>query len=170
MLHLNYSGTDTVNALSVGGVAKSPGVYSASNSPFITGSGTLTVLTGPPSDYETWRLTHAITGGPGDDADQDGLSNQFEYAFGLDPTSPSGTPVAFLSLDAGPHVTYTRRRQALSGLDYSVWTSTDLTDWTEDTGAVEGTPVLNGDVETVPVTLTPSLLSNQKLFTRITSP
>ena len=170
MLHLNYSGTDSVNALSVGGVAKSPGVYSASNSPFITGSGTLTVLTGPPSDYETWRLTHAITGGPGDDADQDGLSNQFEYAFGLDPTSPSGTPVAFLSLDAGPHVTYTRRRQALSGLDYSVWTSTDLTDWTEDTGAVEGTPVLNGDVETVPVTLTPSLLSNQKLFIRITSP
>lgn len=46
-LHLNYSGTDTVKALSFAGIARPPGVYSAANSLFITGTGTLTVSTGP---------------------------------------------------------------------------------------------------------------------------
>ena len=44
-LHLDFNGTDTVNALSVGGIAQAPGVYSASNSDFIMGAGSLTVLT-----------------------------------------------------------------------------------------------------------------------------
>ena len=47
-LHLDYSGTDIVNALSVGGVAMPPGIYSSSNCSFITGPGTLTVKPGTP--------------------------------------------------------------------------------------------------------------------------
>ena len=49
-LHLDFTGTDTVNALSVGGVSQAPGVYSASNSDFITGTGSLTVLSSGVSD------------------------------------------------------------------------------------------------------------------------
>ena len=167
VLNLNYSGTDTVNALSVGGIAKSPGVYSTANSAFITGPGTLTVTTGPQSDYDMWKTANNVTGGPDDDDDHDGQSNRFEYAFGQNPASPSGNPVVFLSVTSGPQLTYTRHKQSLTGLIYSVWTSTNLTDWTEDTGSFEGAPSVNGDVETVPVTISPALLSNSRLFIQV---
>ena len=39
-LHLDYSGTDTIDELWLGGVQKSPGVYSSANSGgFLTGAG-----------------------------------------------------------------------------------------------------------------------------------
>ncbi|TAE74977.1 MAG: hypothetical protein EAZ65_02680 [Verrucomicrobia bacterium] len=167
-LNLDYSGTDTVNALSVGGIAKSPGVYSASNSAFITGSGTLTVLTGPPSDYETWKAANNVTGGPNDDDDGDGMSNHFEYAFNLNPAAPSASPVLFLSPTAGPHLIYTRRKPSLTGLNYSVWTSTDLANWTEDTGAAQSaTPVPGTDMESVEVSISPSPNPRFRLFVHI---
>lgn len=71
-LHLNYPGTDTVNSLSCGGIARPPGIYSAANSGFLTGTGTLTVLTGPATDYEGWATFHGI-GAAADDQDHDGL-------------------------------------------------------------------------------------------------
>ena len=60
---------------------------------------------------------------------------------------------------------YTRR--AASGLTYSVWTSTNLTAWTQDVGALEGTVTTAGGLETVPVTLSPALLRNPALFVRV---
>ncbi|MFA7174978.1 MAG: autotransporter-associated beta strand repeat-containing protein [Kiritimatiellia bacterium] len=47
LLNLNFSGAATVNVLVVNGVAKSPGIYD-SGKPFITGTGVLSVLNGPP--------------------------------------------------------------------------------------------------------------------------
>jgi len=47
LLNLNYSGTATVNALVVAGEEKSPGTYNSGKS-FITGTGALRVLNGPP--------------------------------------------------------------------------------------------------------------------------
>jgi hypothetical protein len=49
-------------------------------------------------------------------------------------------------------------------LNYTVWTSTNLATWTQDTGAIEGNSTVSGDVETVSVTLSGSLLSASKLF------
>jgi hypothetical protein len=62
---------------------------------------------------------------------------------------------------------YTRRRTELTGLTYSVWYSTDLAQWVEDTSALHGIPSVNGDVESVTVTVDSSLLSQPKLFLRV---
>jgi hypothetical protein len=48
---------------------------------------------------------------------------------------------------------YTRRDNSKTSLDYSVWISTDLDGWTQERSAIEGTPVLVGDVETGTATL-----------------
>lgn len=120
------------------------------------------------TDFDTWRNSIGLTGGPADDDDHDGLSNFTEYAFGLNPSS-GVSPNAIISplqLATGTF-SYTRRRQALTGLTYSVWYSTNLADWTEDGTAVQGAPVSNGESETVPVTLTQNLLTNPRLFIRI---
>jgi hypothetical protein len=52
-------------------------------------------------------------------------------------------------------------------LGYSVWTSANLNTWTKDNGACEGSPVVSGDVETVPVTLSSGLLNNPRLFLQV---
>ena len=52
-------------------------------------------------------------------------------------------------------------------MNYSVWYSTDLSTWTEDTGAVLGTPSVSGAVETLPVTISSKLLSEPALFVRV---
>lgn len=167
-LHLGYTGTDTIDELWLGGVRKSPGVYSSANTPFITGSGTLTVTNGPPSDYDAWKTTSGVTGGPDDDDDHDGQSNRVEYAFGQNPGVPSGNPVVFLSTASGPNLTYTRRKQALTGLSYCVCNSADLTIWTEDTGASQTATAIPGtDNESVNVTLSPVLLNASRIFIRI---
>ena len=110
-LDLNYSGNDNVNALSFAGIARPPGVYSAANSPFITGSGTLTVLTGPATDYDGWAAFQALAGGQVGDDDHDGLTNFEEYALGLDPKDGSSIQ-AITNLPSPPNgiFTYTRRK------------------------------------------------------------
>lgn len=168
-LNLNYSGTDTVNALSVGGTSKSPGIYSSANSSFITGTGTLTVLTGPPSDYETWKLSNNVTGSSSGDDDQDGLSNFAEYAFGLDPGNGGSTsPYVTMPGPSNLTFTYTRRKSSLTGLGYTIWTSTNLTNWQPDPGASQtSSPIPSSDKETVEVTLNPAVPAGSKLFVRI---
>jgi hypothetical protein len=50
-VNLTYGGTQTINALFVGGVQQVPGVYGASAlnpSGVFTGTGTLTIVSGPP--------------------------------------------------------------------------------------------------------------------------
>jgi autotransporter-associated beta strand protein len=167
-LHLNYTGTDTVNALSFGGIARPPGVYASSNSPFITGPGTLTVSTGPATDYAGWAAFHTLAGGQSGDDDHDGLTNMDEYAFGLDPRSGAAVNPITVPLDKTTGtLTYTRRNKSLTGLSYSIWYSLDLGVWTRDTGATEGIPIVNGETETVPVTLSIGLLTNSKLFIKV---
>ena len=63
--------------------------------------------------------------------------------------------------------TYTRRKPSLTGLSHSVWYSTDLTTWTQDTGAVEAIPTASGEVETVSITLSSGLPANPKRFVQI---
>jgi autotransporter-associated beta strand protein len=167
-LHLNYNGTDTVSALTFAGIARPPGVYSSANSSFITGPGMLTVSTGPATDYEGWVEFHAITTGQSGDDDHDGLNNLAEYAFGLDPQSGASVqPVIELPTNSSGTFTYTRRHKSLTSMNYTVWYSTDLGTWAKDSGATEGSPVVSGDLETVPVILSSGLLSNPKLFIQV---
>ncbi|MGL5018982.1 MAG: hypothetical protein ACRDBP_12675, partial [Luteolibacter sp.] len=64
---------------------------------------------------------------------------------------------------------YIRRNSSLTTLTYSVWYSTSLEagSWIRDTAAIEGTPTLVGDVETVPVTISNGLLTHPQLFIRV---
>jgi autotransporter-associated beta strand protein len=120
------------------------------------------------SDYDTWATANGVTGGENDDDDSDGLTNHEEYAFGLDPTGgASANPIAAQLNKTTGIFSYTRRTQSLTSLTYSVWYSTNLATWTEDTGAAQGTPSGSGEVETVPVTLTGALLANPKLFIQV---
>lgn len=168
-LHLDFNGTDTVNALSVGGVVKPPGVYSASNSDFITGPGTLTVLSTQVSDYDSWKSPLNLAGGPDDDDDSDGLTNFEEYAFGLDPRNSSSVrTVTMVALKTTGILTYARRRTSLSGLSYKVWTSTDLNGWIEDTAASQTASSIPGtENESVEVLVSPERLGAGRLFVRI---
>jgi hypothetical protein len=112
-------------------------------------------LVAPNLDYDTWAESFTPTIGlPAADDDNDGLSNGQEYAFGLLPDSGASVNPIAVPLDKSTGTfSYTRRDATLTPLNYSVWFSTDLSGWTEDTDAIEGTPVLSGEVETVPVTL-----------------
>jgi len=107
------------------------------------------------TDYDTWAASFGLVGGPDGDDDNDGLTNFEEYAFGLIPNSGASVNPIAVPLDNSTRTfSYTRRATpASTGLSYSVWFSTDLAGWTEDTAATEGTPSLSGEVETVPVTL-----------------
>ena len=119
------------------------------------------------TDYEIWGDAYGLAAGSETgDLDNDGLTNFEEYAFGLIPDSgASVNPIAApLDKSAG---TFSYTRRADSGLAYSVWYSTDLGTWLEDSGAVEGAATPNGEVETVPVTISAGLLANPKLFIQV---
>jgi autotransporter-associated beta strand protein len=119
------------------------------------------------TDYEIWGDAYGLAAGSeAGDLDNDGLTNFEEYAFGLIPDSgASVNPIAApLDKSAG---TFSYTRRADSGLAYSVWYSTDLGTWLEDSGAVEGAATPNGEVETVPVTISAGLLANPKLFIQV---
>lgn len=119
---------------------------------FTEGDGALTYeVTATP--YELWANSFDPSIGlPAEDDDNDGVSNIEEYAFGLIPNNgASVNPIAAPLSKSSGTFSYTRRTE--SGLNYSVWFSTDLVGWTEDTAATEGIPVPSGENETVPVIL-----------------
>ena len=138
---------------------------------FVETTGVLT-LTVSGSDYDTWAAAYLPedVSNPAADNDGDGLTNQQEYAFGLNPTLGSSANPITAPLDKTTGMfTYTRRATPLTtGLTYSVLISTDLAIWTEDITATQTVTGTVGDVETVDVTLsgTPPL-TDPALFVRI---
>jgi autotransporter-associated beta strand protein len=155
-MHLNFTDSDTVGALEIAGSLPLPaGTYNSLHptyGSYFTGSGSLVVpVTATP--YEIWANSFdPDIGLPAADDDNDGVTNFEEYAFGLLPNSGSSVnPITSQLNNSTKKFSYTRRTG--SGLTYSVWFSEDLANWTEDTGASEGTPVPSGDNETVEVTL-----------------
>ena len=126
-------------------------------------------VAGGGDDYGGWALTFpgADLTDPDADLDGDGLSNDAERLFGLDPTDPSSVNPISVPLDpASGTFSFTRRDPALTGMTYSVWTSTDLVVWTKDSGALQtpGLPV--DDVETVAVMLSATPVDG-KLFVQV---
>jgi autotransporter-associated beta strand protein len=124
ILDLEFSGTDTVASLFIGTQQMAAGVYGASgiNIPEVTGSGTLTVTSGPIESFSSWISRPFANGsvwaggqGPADDPDNDGLDNLVEYGLGKDPTV-SSQPAGVLSGDV---VTYTKGADAIANGDVS---------------------------------------------------
>lgn len=126
---------------------------------------------GPKSDYQNWADLYpdADLGDPSGDFDGDGMSNDDERLFGLDPTDGASVNPITVPLDTTTGtLSFTRRDNALTGLFADVETSFDLVTWTVDSGAVltEGTPDGN-HIEVVDVTLSPGLLTSDRLFVRV---
>jgi hypothetical protein len=134
---------------------------------------TLSVGGGTGSDYDTWADSYGLTGADRlgtADPDSDSVINQDEYAFGLDPTDPaSATPITTGLDKTTGTFTYTRRDPALTGATYTVETSANLSVWSPDAGAVQTVISTAGQIQTVSVKLSPALLSQSKLFARVTT-
>ena len=116
------------------------------------------------TDYDLWAgLFPGIDlSDPEADFDGDGVSNQEELIFGLDPTNPSSVNPYLVTPDAAGTFTYTRRNPALSGLTYRVQTSPDLETWTDDSAAIQLAGATDGnDVEAVSVTLSAPLVGGR---------
>jgi hypothetical protein len=121
------------------------------------------------SDFGAWSTALGLTAGVAGDDDSDGLANFQEYAFGLDPKNGASVlPVIILPSPSSGTFTYTRRKSSLTGLTYSVWISSNMTDWSEDSGASQSASATSGtDNESVTVTISPGLLNGSRLFFRI---
>ena len=121
---------------------------------------TLTYAAWAATKYPGFDLTD-----PAADLDGDNVKNFGEYAFGLDPTTGSScNPISAQFDKATRKFTYTRT--ANTGVTYTVWTSTDLQTWTEDTTADQTPGTAADGVEPVEVTLTTDPLPD-KLFVRV---
>jgi autotransporter-associated beta strand protein len=159
-MNLNFTGSDTVGVLEINGSGPLPaGTYDSSHltyGSYFAGSGSLVVPV-TATDYDTWAgpSGYNLSQGSSGDDDSDGQTNFEEYAFGLIPNSGSSVnPIASQLSKSTKKFSYTRRKSSLgTNLTYSVWFSENLTGWTQDTGATEGTSVASGDNETVEVTL-----------------
>ena len=122
-------------------------------------------------DYWELKYSGSTTAmSPGGNTDGSGMSNFTKYAFGLDPTKGSSVNpiIDTTSLHGSGQFSYTRA--ANSVLTYTVWTSTDLSDWGTVPAAatqVPRVPAVDG-VETVDVTLTGyTAPPGGKLFVRV---
>jgi hypothetical protein len=92
------------------------------------------------SAYQAWAAAQspALTGGPLDDQDSDGLANIVEYAFGLNPVQSnqvSALPRPVYS-NGSMVVTYTQPA-SVAGITYGAQWSDDLVTWNNipDTGS-----------------------------------
>jgi hypothetical protein len=121
--------------------------------------------------YDTWANGTFANGtlsdkDPTHDPDGDGLTNQQEFAYGIDPTTGSSVNPITVPLDKGTGVfKYTRTKD--SGLTYVYQSSTTLSDpwdvFTPD-AAVSNNAI---PVEEITVTVPPLLLNEFKLFLRV---
>ena len=122
-------------------------------------------------DFQSWASQWPGTNlsNPTADADSDGMTNQAEHLFGLNPTlGSSSNPVnASEILKTTGKFTYTRRTSTLTNATHAIWTSTNLTNWVQDTGATQAVTSTANNVETISVTLSASLLNGDSRFVRV---
>jgi hypothetical protein len=93
------------------------------------------------------------------------MTNQQEFACGLNPTNGSSVNPITQPLDPGTgRFQYTRR--VGTGLTYQIFTSTTLGVWALDAAATEEAAVTNGEVQKVTVHVGAAPLNGQ-LFVRV---
>ena len=122
------------------------------------------------TDYALWaaKFADANLTDPNADFDGDRLTNNDERIWGLDPANAaSRNPFTSLSGLAKGTFSYTRRVTSLTGLRYTVWTSTDLTTWTQDTEAMQTPGAAVTEVETVSGTVSPALVTGLQLYIQL---
>jgi hypothetical protein len=134
------------------------------------------LLTTPPSPIELWRLaffgTMENTGSAADsaDPDHDNLVNLVEYAFALDPNTPSQSPLTCAFTGGHLVVTYKRPRPVSADVQYLVEVTSDLRSGVWNSGPAYTSQAVtdNGDgTETVTVTALAGDPSTPVYFLRI---
>jgi fibronectin-binding autotransporter adhesin len=141
--------TEVVNTLYFGATQQASGTWGATGSgaahiddTHFSGTGVVSVTTGPAGSYTTWADANGANGQTVDqDHDNDGTDNGIEYFMGQTGSSFTSNPAAVSGAVTWPMgATYT----GVYGTDYEVQSSTDLVIWTQ-------VPIGTGD-NTVAVT------------------
>ena len=109
-------------------------------------------------------------GAAGADDDGDGLTNDEERIFGLNPQNGGSANPYAVPFDAATGTfSYTRRTQSITKLTYKIWYSTDLENWFWESGATQTPRAPVDQVEIVDVTIDPDLLTEPKLFLQVSA-
>ena len=122
----------------------------------------------PVDDYNLWAQSYpgADLTDPEADLDRDGVTNNDERIWGLDPTSGiSPNPFTSPFDPATGFFTYTRRLKSLTGIDYTYQWSDSLNGWTEFTPANE-TASGESPIESVTVEV-PAEIMGSKFFIQV---
>jgi hypothetical protein len=183
VLNLPHGATDMVGSLTINGVLKGNGLYSAATDPgFITGTGKLQV--GTVTGYAAWVSGFPFTAGVNDgatqDADGDGIPNVFEYVFGGIPAGTGSSDPSILPNQTltATDLILTFRRSDLSEADVVLkaqW-SANMTTWNDfaTIGAGDALPAVHviedsptPALDTVVVTIPRSNAVDGKLFVRL---
>ncbi len=137
---VNLTGSETVDKLFFGGVQQPAGTYTAAgDSIHFSGSGTFVVASGPVAGFATWASANGATGQtPGDDHDNDGVSNGIEFFVGA--TGTGFTALPSVVVNAGVQTVTWPKSAGFTG-SYQVQVSSDLSSWTAAPG---GTVTDNG--------------------------
>ena len=186
-LNLNFSGTDTIQCLFLGGICQRSGTWggvgsgAANTTPLITGPGILNVTAG---SYEAWAALNGLTGGPGRDSgfssdpDGDGIPNGLELVFGGNPLA-GGDALPQIASDADALTySFSRSHESESLVALVVQWSCDLQSWNDvPVGAASSGPDANGvtlsvtqngsSLDTVVATIPRQLEKNGKIFVRL---
>ena len=92
------------------------------------------------------------------------MKNFAEFAFGLLPNNGnSNNPITEPFRKDTGILSYTKRPE----FSFVIQTSTDLVEWLTDSGASQSVISQEGDVETVQVVISPTLLIAPKRFVRV---
>ncbi len=179
VLVLDFGGSDTVEALFIGGIQQPAGLYDASHaSGRFAGGGSLTVTTGAElSGYDLWAAVNGIAGaGPEEDSDGDGIPNGIEFVIGGDPGGPGSNSSSLLPTVArdGEHFVFIfRRADASAAFDPFVEYSSTLDGWAQAQHGVDGVEIGTEDdffgegIDRVTVRMPVTLAPGSKLFARL---
>jgi hypothetical protein len=185
ILNLNYTGQDTIHALTIEGVPAAVGLWGrigsgvAHESALITGDGILNVtFTNTVDTYASWAMANGVNGLPSsDDTDGDGLQNGIEFVLGGDPSAPNSDSNALrptVTVDATYIDFVFRRSDDSAGYSPFVEYNTGLSDtWIEAEGGVNGVVInevddgFGVDIDQVTVRIPRVLAGGGKIFARL---
>ncbi len=182
-LRLDFTGSDTVAALTIDGISQADGSYDASHpSGRFAGSGTLVVEAVTPAGYAAWAagFQDLTDPNPALDFDGDGLATGIEYVVGGNPTVSDAAAIApTFDITSDPdHFLFIYRLSDLAAADPGVTVGVeygpDLTGWTtaeHDPGGtgvtISVSDVPGEDYDLVTVAIPKALAPNRSLFARL---
>ena len=179
VLELSHAEGDTITSLFLDGEQVMAGTYGSSaavagiqdaiaDDVNFAGTGFLIVTGAGSADFLVWAQSFGVLGAPEDDDDGDGLTNQVEYAFALNPVSGSSvSPITILPDPITGLFTFNRRSTALTGLGYSYSFSTDLEEFLPFAPESEDVVAAGDTEETVTIGIPPAVLANERLFVQV---